>query len=112
MSDSSIYTPSGSLGFLAMHRMIAIVVSVLTTGATLAAFAPAALATKDEGQGWWGETSDQVVTNAGFILIIFFPLFVALMSLIQWKLEKRKDVRKATQKKLRASSDATWRGGW
>ena len=39
--------------------------------------APAALA-HDQGQGWYGETDDKVVTNAGFILIGFFPLFILL----------------------------------
>lgn len=88
--------------------------TVLATCLTFVLLAPAALAaaTKDEGQGWWGETTDKTVTNAGFILIIFFPAFVAVMSAIQWKLDKRKDAKKATQKKLRASEGATWRGGW
>ena len=40
--------------------------------ATLALVAPAALA-NDHGQGLYGETDDKVVTNAGFILIAFFP---------------------------------------
>ena len=61
----------------------------------------------DSGEGWYGETNDRVVTNAGFILIIFFPLFVFLMSLLQWRLEKRKDLRKAAAK--RRAQDA---GGW
>ena len=61
----------------------------------------------DAGEGWYGETNDRVVTNAGFILIIFFPLFVFLMSLLQWRLEKRKDARKAAAK--RRAEDA---GGW
>ncbi len=59
----------------------------------------------DGGEGWWGETDDRVVTNAGFILIIFFPLFILLVSLLQWQLEKRKDRRKAEAKRAAA-------GGW
>ena len=35
-------------------------------------------------------------------------LAVLLLSLLQWKLEKRKDRRKAATKKL----DADWHGGW
>ena len=27
----------------------------------------------DGGEGLYGETNDKVVTNAGFILIVFFP---------------------------------------
>ena len=38
-----------------------------------------------------GEVDDKTVTNAGFILIAFFPLFILLCSLLQWRLEKRKD---------------------
>jgi hypothetical protein len=69
--------------------------------------APAALA-HDGGQGWWGSVDDKVTTNAGFILIIFFPVFILLMSLLQGHLEKRKERRKAAEKEL--SGD--WRSGW
>jgi len=75
----------------------------------LALAAPAALA-NDGGQGLYGETNDKVVTNAGFILIIFFPLFVGLMSALQWGLEKRKERRKKAHKAL--ARDASARGGW
>jgi hypothetical protein len=61
----------------------------------------------DNGEGWWGETNDVVVTNAGFILIIFFPLFILLVSLLQWRLEKRKDLRKAAAKR-RAQAPGGW----
>jgi hypothetical protein len=75
----------------------------------LALAAPAALA-NDGGQGLYVETNDKVVTNAGFILIIFFPLFVGLMSALQWGLEKRKERRKKAHKAL--ARDASARGGW
>jgi preprotein translocase subunit SecG len=83
-------------------------VSLLTI-ALLAVAAPAALA-HDGGEGLWGETNDKVITNAGFILIAFFPLFILCMSLIQWRLEKRKDARKAAAKARQARADV--RGGW
>ena len=60
--------------------------------------------------GWYGETNDKAVTNAGFILIAFFPLLILVASLIQWRLDKRKDARKAAAK-ARAHRDE-WRGGW
>ena len=88
--------------------MRALKTSVLTL-ALLAMTAPAALA-HDGGEGWWGETNDKVITNAGFILIAFFPLFVLVMSLLQWKLEKRKDARKQAAKARVARADV--RGGW
>jgi preprotein translocase subunit SecG len=81
----------------------------LVTLALLAAPAPAALA-HDGGEGWWGETNDKVITNAGFVLIAFFPLFVLVMSLIQWKLDKRKEARKEAAKARVARADL--RGGW
>ena len=88
--------------------MRALTTSVLTL-AMLAMTAPAALA-HDGGEGWWGETNDKVITNAGFILIAFFPLFILVMSLLQWKLEKRKDARKKAAKARVARADV--RGGW
>ena len=44
--------------------------------------APAAQAHND-GRGFYGATNDKVVTDAGFILIVFFPLFVFVMSMLQ-----------------------------
>jgi hypothetical protein len=88
--------------------MRALKTSVLAL-ALLAVSAPAALA-HDGGEGWWGETNDKVITNAGFILIAFFPLFILVMSLLQWKLEKRKDARKQAAKARVARADV--RGGW
>jgi hypothetical protein len=73
------------------------------------ALAPAADA-YNNGRGFYGETNDKVVTNAGFILIVFFPLFVFLMSMLQKGLERRKEARKAAQKAL--LGNAQWRGGW
>jgi hypothetical protein len=71
--------------------------------------APAALA-HDGGEGWYGPTDDKVVTNAGFLLIVFFPVFVFLMSTLQGHLEKRKDRRKKAHKAL--ANEERARGGW
>jgi uncharacterized membrane protein YphA (DoxX/SURF4 family) len=89
-----------------MRRLLA---TTLTSILLLLALAPAALAYND-GRGFYGATDDKVVTNAGFILIIFFPLFVLLMSLLQWRLDKRKTARKSAEKAR--MGDARWRGGW
>jgi len=75
---------------------------------TMFVFAPAAFATND-GRGFYGATDDKVVTKAGFILIIFFPLFVFIMSMIQGRLEKRKEARHAADI---SQTDARYRGGW
>jgi hypothetical protein len=90
-----------------MRRLVATSISFLLF---LALVAPAALAANvgdhDAGQGTYGEANDKVVTNAGFIIIIFFPLLVLLLSLLQNGLDKRK----ARRKKTLPPSD--WAGGW
>jgi preprotein translocase subunit SecG len=83
--------------------------TALSTLALLALTAPAAVA-HDGGEGLWGETNDKVITNAGFILIVAFPVLVLVLSLIQWRLDKRKDRRLAAQKARHARADL--RGGW
>jgi hypothetical protein len=88
--------------------MRALKTSILTL-ALLAVTAPAALA-HDGGEGLWGETNDKVITNAGFILIAFFPLFILFASLLQWQLDKRKDARKRAAKARVSRADM--RGGW
>lgn len=87
-----------------MLRRLPISATLAITGVLVAA---APVLAHDGGEGWWGETNDRVVTNAGFILIVFFPLFIALVSLLQWRLEKRKDRRKA-EAKARAKSHGGW----
>ena len=86
--------------------------TLLLTLCLLALTAPVAMASQghDGGEGLWGETNDKVVTNAGFFLVAFFPLFVLVMSLLQWQLDKRKERRKAAEKARRARADL--RGGW
>jgi ABC-type nickel/cobalt efflux system permease component RcnA len=82
----------------------------LTTCAALALlFAPAAAANND-GRGFYGATDDKVVTVAGFILVIFFPTFALVASLVQKRLEARKDARVAAMHAHR--DDERWRGGW
>ena len=89
----------------AMRRLLATFTSSVLL---LLALAPAALAEND-GRGLYGATNDKVVTNAGFILIIFFPTFVFVMSMLQRKLEKRKEANKAAKTAL---DSAARRGGW
>lgn len=91
-----------------MKRLPAVLSAVVLVALLLA---PVALA-HDGGEGWYGETDDKVVTNAGFILIAFFPLFIFVMSMLQWRMDKRKERRKAAHKALARDEQATWRGGW
>ena len=66
--------------------------------------------THDGGEGLYGETNDKVVTYAGFILIVGFPILVLILTLIQSSLEQRKDRRLAAAKARKARADL--RGGW
>ncbi len=86
-----------------MRRLLLSVTSLLVLGVLTA---PVAWA-QSSGQGAIGEADDKVVTNAGFILIAFFPLFILMMSLLQGRLEKRKDARKAA-----AKVGGPQKGGW
>jgi len=89
-----------------------VLTSLLLSASALLVFAQVAMAdaNNDHGEGWYGETNDLAVTQAGFILIAGFPLLILLLSLLQWRLDKRKDARKAAAKARLARADQ--RGGW
>lgn len=89
-----------------------VVRTTLLTLVFLALTAPVALASEghDGGEGWWGETNDKVITNAGFAIIAGVPVLILVLSLIQWRLDKRKDRRLAAAKARSARTDM--RGGW
>ncbi len=72
--------------------------------------APSAMARADGGQGWWGETNDKDITSTMFIVIAFFPLLILVLSLIQWRLDKRHHARDDAARARAANAD--WRGGW
>lgn len=59
---------------------------------------PAALA--ENGVGLAGPTTDKTVTFFCFGVIGFFALLVILLSLLQGRLEKRKEMRKQTLSRL------------
>jgi hypothetical protein len=99
--------PRASVAFAVMRRLFS---SLAASFVFLLLLAPAALATENDGRGFYGATDDKVVTKAGFILVIFFPTFALLASLLQRHLERRKDARKAAHKSH--AGDAHWRGGW
>ena len=89
-----------------MVRTALLTLWVLALGAPVALAAPG----HDGGEGTWGPANDKVVTNAGFIVIAFFPTLILVLSLIQWRLDKRRTARKAARKRRMAS--AHWTGGW
>jgi hypothetical protein len=92
-----------------MKRLSLLLLVNLTTLLVLAQVALAD-SQNDHGEGWFGETNDLDITKAGFILIAGFPLFILLASLLMWRLDKRKDARKAATKARAKRADA--RGGW
>ena len=63
------------------------------------AFAPSALAA--DGVGLWGPTDDKVVTYFGFGTIVFFAVLVTVLSLIQTRLENRKERLRSELERLR-----------
>jgi hypothetical protein len=91
-----------------MRRRLAVVLPLVILA--LLVLAPAAFGHLDGGEGTYGETDDKVVTNAGFILIGFFPLLVFALSMLQWRLEKRKDARKKAAKARASRGDLS--AGW
>jgi hypothetical protein len=86
-------------------------ISALTAfSVALLVLAPSALARQTGGQGFYGQTTDKVITNAMFLTILFFPTVILVFSLIQWRLDKRKHARMDAAKRRAANVD--WRGGW
>jgi hypothetical protein len=91
-------------------RRTRIMTALLVFSVTMLAIVPAAFARVDGGQGWYGETNDKVITNAMFVVIAFFPAVILVLSLVQWRLDKRKHAKMDAAKRRAANTD--WRGGW
>jgi hypothetical protein len=62
--------------------------AVLAVGAMLLGAAPAMAA---DGVGLWGRTDDKVITFFAFGVMIFFAGLVIVLSIIQMRLEDRKE---------------------
>ena len=75
---------------------------VLTAALTLAALmASAPVAMAADGVGLYGRTDDRVVTYFGFAVIAFFTILVIVLSLVQIRLEGRREREKADLERLR-----------
>ena len=72
---------------------LAILVTMLLTAAPALA--------GDNGEGLVGETDDKIITFFSLGVILFFTAVIILGSVIQGRLEKRKDERKATELRKR-----------
>jgi uncharacterized membrane protein len=91
-------------------RRTRFIAALISFAVVLLASAPAALAKSYGGEGWYGETSDKTITYAMYLVIIFFPLVIVTLSVIQWRLDKRKHERMRAAKRRAANVD--WEGGW
>jgi hypothetical protein len=94
----------------ARQALTRIAFALIAIATTLLVIAPGALARDDGGEGWYGETSDKVITNVMFLVIIGFPLLITLLTIIQSRLDKRKHARLDAKRAREANID--WRGGW
>jgi hypothetical protein len=74
------------------------VAAVLSVFALMLVAAPAALA--ENGEGWAGAADDKTVTFFCFGVIAFFAILVIVASLIQGKLERRKERRRVDLERL------------
>jgi hypothetical protein len=63
------------------------------------ALAPAAMAA--DGVGLYGRTDDKVVTYFAFGVMIFFAVFVTVASIVQGRLDSRKDRAREELERLR-----------
>ena len=75
------------------------VLSVTAVLIGLLALAPAAFGA--DGVGTYGRTDDKVVTYAAFAVMAFFTLIVIAFSLIQGRLDSRKERARAELERLR-----------
>jgi putative copper export protein len=80
------------------HRRLATLVALGGTLALLLALAPAAMAA--DGIGLAGRTTDKTITFFCFGVIAFFPILVTALSLLQGRLEKRKERRRYDLERL------------
>jgi hypothetical protein len=55
----------------------------------------------DNGEGLVGETDDKIITFFSLGVVLFFVVFVTLMSMLQGALDKRKEARKAAHLRSR-----------
>ena len=80
-------------------RLTRVVSGLGVSLAAILVFAPYAIAA--DGVGLWGRTDDRVVTYWGFALIAFFAIMVIVLSLIQIRLENRRERLREELERLR-----------
>ena len=84
--------------FVSTARLARLVVLVIAALAWALALAPAAMA--GDGVGLWGRTDDKVITFFAFGVMAFFTILVIGLSLLQIRLDDRKERRKQDLERL------------
>jgi hypothetical protein len=79
-------------------RIRTLIAALLALAASLALAAPAMAAA---GEGWAGELNDKVITFFCLGVVVFFVLVVVLGTIIQNRLERKKDATKAAKMRQR-----------
>ena len=82
-----------------MSRARRLVLLLTTVALVLLAWAPTAMAA--DGVGLWGRTDDKVVTYFSFAVMAFFAILVVVLSVIQMRLESRKERARDELERLR-----------
>ena len=82
-----------------MSRARRLALLLTTVALALLAWAPTAMAA--DGVGLWGRTDDKVVTYFSFAVMAFFAILVVVLSIIQIRLESRKDRAREELERLR-----------
>lgn len=79
-------------------KSVRLIAALFAAQALVLALAPAAMAS--DGVGLAGRVGDKTVTLICFGVIAFFPILVITLSIIQGKLEARKDRRRYDLERL------------
>ena len=79
-------------------RSVRIVATTSCVALLMLIAAPAAMAA--DGLGWMGKVTDKDITFFCFGVIAFFPLLITVLSLIQGRLEARKEQRRYDLERL------------
>ena len=74
---------------------------LIVTTALLALLVAAPAAMAADGVGLWGRTDDKVITYSSFVVIAFFAILVIVLSILQSRLETRKERAREDLERLR-----------
>jgi hypothetical protein len=76
-------------------------IATLTALALVSLLAAAPVAMAADGEGLYGRTNDKVITFFSFGVIAFFAILVIVLSIVQHRLEGRKERARADIERLR-----------